>query len=108
MITSVAKEIARYNNLAANAQALNVNIAHHVLTRSKAEILHLVELLIAKCRGSLVDLLVDVVDIVLHCVDHNHIKNRPMAEVFAPVCQFPQASVQQSRLSSQFDFQSTI
>ena len=39
------------------------------------------------------DLLVDVVDIVLHCVDHNHIKNRPMTEVFAPVCQFPQVRV---------------
>ena len=41
------------------------------------------------------DLLVDVVDIVLHCVDHNHIKNRPMTEVFAPVCQFPQVRVSQ-------------
>ena len=47
----MAKEIARYNNLATNAQALNVNIAAHVLTRSKAEILHLVELLIAKVRS---------------------------------------------------------
>ena len=90
VVTSVAKEIARYNNLATNAQALNVNIAQHVLTRSKAEILHLVELLIGKCRGALVDLLVDVVDIVLHCVDHNHLKSRPMSEVFAPACQFPQ------------------
>ena len=50
VVTSVAKEVARYNNLATNAQALNVNIAQHVLTRSKAEILHLVELLIAKVR----------------------------------------------------------
>ena len=48
VVTSVAKEVARYNNLATNAQALNVNIAQHVLTRSKAEVLHLVELLIAK------------------------------------------------------------
>ena len=50
MVTSVAKEVARYNNLATNAQALNVNIAQHVLTRSKAEVLHLVELLIAKVQ----------------------------------------------------------
>ena len=50
VVTSVAKEVARYNNLATNAQALNVNIAQHVLTRSKAEVLHLVELLIAKVR----------------------------------------------------------
>ena len=53
-----------------------------------------------QCRGSLVDLLVDVVDIVLHCVDHNHIKNRPMTEVFAPVCQFPQVRVSRNFISS--------
>jgi outer membrane murein-binding lipoprotein Lpp len=92
VITSFAREIARYNNLASNAQTLNVNLAQHVLTRSKAEILHLVEMLIKRARGALTDLLVDVVDIVLHCVDHNHLKQRPMAEVFAPVCQFPQIS----------------
>jgi hypothetical protein len=90
VITSVAREIARYNNLATNAQALNVNLAQHVLTRSKAEILHLVEMLIARSRGALSDLLVDVVDIVLHCVDHNHLKSKPLAEVFAPATQFPQ------------------
>lgn len=91
-ITSVAKEIARYNNLAANAQALNINISAHVLTRSKAEILHLVELLIHGCRQELSDLMMDVVDIVLHCVDHNHLKSKPLTEVFSPICQFSQVS----------------
>ena len=37
-VTSVAKEIARYNTLATNAQTLNVNLTTHVLTRSKAEV----------------------------------------------------------------------
>ena len=67
--------------LAANAQALNINVSHHVLARSKAEILHLVELLIESNRGELVDLLVDVVDIILHCIDHNHLKSRSLSEV---------------------------
>lgn len=91
-ITSISKEIARYNNLAANAQALNINVNHHVLARSKAEILHLVELLIDNNRAELVDLLVDVVDIILHCIDHNHLKARSLAEVFGPTCYFPQIS----------------
>ena len=91
-ITSVAREIARYNNLATNAQTLNINLAQHVLTRSKAEILHLVEVLIANSRQELTDLLVDVVDIVLHCIDHNHLKSRPMTEVFHPITLFPQIS----------------
>lgn len=92
VVTSVAREIARYNNLVANAQALNVNLAAHVLSRSKAEILHLLELLMHNSPKELGELLVDVVDIVLHCIDHNHLKNRSLAEVFAPVCQFPQVT----------------
>ena len=91
-ITSISKEIARYNNLAANAQALNINVNHHVLARSKAEILHLVELLIDNNRGELVDLLVDVVDIILHCIDQNHLKSRTLYEVFHPTGLFPQIS----------------
>ena len=91
-ITSVAKEIARYNNLAANAQALNINISNHVLTRSKGEILHLVEMLINCSRQELSDLMVDVVDIVLHCIDHNHLKNKPLGELFGPINQFTQVA----------------
>mgnify|MGYP007048714162 CR=1 FL=1 len=73
--------ISKISNSAANAQALNINVSHHVLARSKAEILHLVELLIESNRGELVDLLVDVVDIILHCIDHNHLKSRSLSEV---------------------------
>lgn len=91
-ITSISKEIARFNNLAANAQALNINVSQHVLARSKAEILHLVEMLIENNRGELTDLLVDVVDIILHCIDLNHIKGRSLSEVFGPTCYFPQIS----------------
>ena len=91
-ITSVAKEIARYNTLATNAQTLNVNLQMHVLTRSKAEVLHVVEQLIAtdSALSDMRDLLTDVVDIVLHCVDHNHLKQRPLSEVFPPIQTFNQ------------------
>lgn len=37
---------SRYNTLATNAQTLNVNLNNHVLSRSKAEVLHVVEILI--------------------------------------------------------------
>ena len=92
LITSVAREIARYNNLASNAQALNININAHVLTRSKAEILRLIEAIAEKEKKGTAQLLVDVMDIVLHCVDHNHLKNRPLAEVFPPLASFPQVA----------------
>jgi len=91
-VTCVAKEVARYNNLATNAQALQVNLSRHTLVRSKAEILHLIELLIGCATRELADLLVDVVDIVLHCVDAGHLRSRPLGEVFGPLCLFPQVS----------------
>ena len=31
-------------------------------------------------------------DIVLHCVDHGHLKTRPLAEVFPVLCRFSQVS----------------
>ena len=91
-ITSVGKEIARYNTLATNAHTLNVNLQMHVLTRSKAEVLHVVEQLIYtdSALSQMRDLLTDVVDIVLQCVDHNHLKQRPLAEVFPPIQTFHQ------------------
>jgi len=93
-ITSVAREIARYNTLAANAQTLNVNLSAHVLAKSKAEVLHIVEQLmeVDTSREELSDLLVDVVDIILHCVDHNHLKAKGMQEVFPPISSFHQVS----------------
>ena len=51
-----------------------------------------VEKLIGSNASELCDLLVDVMDIVLHCVDHNHLKAKPLSEVFAPICIFPQVS----------------
>ena len=43
-------------------------------------------------REELSDLLVDVVDIVLHCVDHNHLKAKKLQEVFPPIASFHQVS----------------
>ncbi|XP_023324405.1 WD repeat-containing protein 7 isoform X4 [Eurytemora carolleeae] len=93
-ITSIAKEIARYNTLASNQQTLNVNLNHHVLSRSKAEVLHVLETLINldTTISEIKDLLTDVIDIILHCVDHNHLKQKPLQEVFPPVQTFHQVS----------------
>jgi len=93
-ITSIAKEIARYNTLATNAQTLNVNLNHHVLSRSKAEVLHVLESLINldTALQEIKELLTDVIDIILHCIDHNHLKQKPIQDVFPPVQSFHQVS----------------
>ena len=59
-ITTMAREVARYNTLAQNAQTLNVNLGASVLARAKPEILRIVEQLIDKMQSEMSDLLVEV------------------------------------------------
>ncbi|XP_044738320.1 WD repeat-containing protein 7 isoform X3 [Chrysoperla carnea] len=91
-VTTMAREVARYNTLAQNAQTLNVNIQTSVLHRSKPEILRCVELLIDKMQNEMADLLVELMDIILHCVDPGHLKVKGLQDVFPAVCRFNQVS----------------
>lgn len=59
-ITTMAREVARFNTLQQNAQTLNVNLGTSVLTRAKPEILRIVEQLIDKMQSEMSDLLVEV------------------------------------------------
>ncbi|KAG8181336.1 hypothetical protein JTE90_017504 [Oedothorax gibbosus] len=87
-ITTLVKEVARYNTLAQNAQALNISMHMTVLSRSKPEILRVVELLIDKMQTDVSDLLVEVMDIVIHCLDHTQLKARGLKETFPAICRF--------------------
>lgn len=59
-ITTMAREVARFNALQQNAQTLNVNLSVSVLARAKPEILRIVEQLIDKMQSEMSDLLVEV------------------------------------------------
>uniref|UniRef100_A0A0K8T9A7 WD repeat-containing protein 7 n=1 Tax=Lygus hesperus TaxID=30085 RepID=A0A0K8T9A7_LYGHE len=91
-ITTMAREVARFNTLAQNAQTLQVNLSNVVLYRAKPEILRCVELLIDKMHSEMADLLVEVVDVILHCVEPGHLKVKPLSEVFPAICRFNQVS----------------
>ncbi|KAL2731518.1 WD repeat-containing protein 7 isoform X1 [Vespula maculifrons] len=91
-ITTMAREVARFNTVQQNAQTLNVNVGASVLTRAKPEILRIVEQLIDKMQSEMSDLLVEVMDIILHCLDPGHLKAKPLSEVFPAVCRFNQVS----------------
>lgn len=91
-ITTMAKEVARYNAMQQNAQTLNINMNNNVLNKAKPEILRGVELLIEKMQTEMSDLLVQLMDIILHCLDPNQLKNRGLQEVFPAVCKFNQVS----------------
>jgi WD40 repeat protein len=91
-ITTMSKEVARYNTLQQNAQAIQINLNNIILNRSKPEILRVIELLIEKMQSEISDLIIEVMDIVLHCVDHGHLKTRGLSDVFPVLCRFSQVS----------------
>ncbi|XP_055385792.1 WD repeat-containing protein 7 [Condylostylus longicornis] len=91
-ITTMAREVARYNTLQQNAQAINVQLAHSVLHKAKKEILQCVEMLIDKMQIEMSNLLVEVMDITLHCIDSSELKNRPLNELCPALCKFNQIS----------------
>uniref|UniRef100_H2YSP9 WD repeat-containing protein 7 n=1 Tax=Ciona savignyi TaxID=51511 RepID=H2YSP9_CIOSA len=67
-ITTIAREVARHNAAAANPQHQAL-LASSVLVRAKPEVLRLVELLADKMMSDVNNVLVEVVDIVLFCID---------------------------------------
>lgn len=91
-ITTMAREVARYNTLQQNSQTLSIPLTQSVLHRAKKEILQCVEMLIDKMQTDMAALLVEVTDITLHCLDMLDLKNRGLAEVCPSICKFNQVS----------------
>ncbi|XP_072038348.1 WD repeat-containing protein 7-like isoform X2 [Amphiura filiformis] len=87
-ITTMAKEVARYQALAINAQTPAAILQASPLYKAKAEILRILELLIDKMQNDVVDLLIEVMDIVVHCLDASQLKNKGLMEVFPSICRF--------------------
>ncbi|XP_053304170.1 WD repeat-containing protein 7 isoform X2 [Spea bombifrons] len=86
-ITTIAKEVHRHTALAANAQSQQ-NIHTTALARAKAEILRVIEILIEKMPSDVVDLLVEVMDIIMYCLEGSLLKKKGLQECFPSVCRF--------------------
>ncbi|VVC26686.1 Hypothetical protein CINCED_3A013205 [Cinara cedri] len=91
-ITTIAREVARYNSMQQNTQAMNTALNNSVLHRAKPEILSIVEHLIEKMHVEMTELLVEVMDIILHCIDPTQLKVRPLSEVSPAISKFSQVS----------------
>ncbi|XP_052824670.1 WD repeat-containing protein 7 isoform X2 [Octopus bimaculoides] len=87
-IITMAKEVARYNTLAQNAQPQHPQLMNLVLVRAKAEILRVVELLVDKMPNDVAELLIEVMDVVVHCLDLSQLKSKGLQEVFPAICRF--------------------
>lgn len=106
-ITTLAKEVARSSSAQASMsfnqaspaaiavyshvrhQPSSVDIQHSsTLHRSKKEILRIVELMIDKTQQEVIQLLLEVVQIVVHCIDAKQFKDRGLQEIFPALCRF--------------------
>ncbi|XP_053151490.1 WD repeat-containing protein 7 isoform X5 [Hemicordylus capensis] len=86
-ITTIAKEVHRHTALQANTQSQQ-NIHTTTLSRAKGEILRVVEILIEKMPTDVVDLLVEVMDILMYCLEGSLVKKKGLKECFPAICRF--------------------
>ena len=74
-IITLAKEVARYNAMAQNAQSQHTQMHNMALVRAAPEILHVIEMLVDKMPHDVADLIIEVggvglvVDRMQHGVD---------------------------------------
>ncbi|XP_048488906.1 WD repeat-containing protein 7 [Plutella xylostella] len=88
-ITTMAREVAR---CAAAQQSGQPSPAYLALQKGRAEVLRGIELLIDRMHNEVAELLVEVMDIILHCVDQSHLKSKGLNEVFPAICRYNQVS----------------
>ncbi|XP_070535704.1 WD repeat-containing protein 7-like [Ptychodera flava] len=91
-ITTMAREVARHQALAANTQYPASILNSSPLVKAKPEILRIIELLIDKMQNEVAELLVEVMDIVVHCLDPAQLKARGLSEVFPAITRFSMVS----------------
>jgi len=89
-IITMAKEVARHNAIAQNAQSQHHHNQLHnsVLVRAKPEILRVIEQLVEKIPNDLMDQLTELLDVIVHCLDQSAIKSKGLQEVFPAICRF--------------------
>uniref|UniRef100_A0A3Q0SG58 WD repeat domain 7 n=1 Tax=Amphilophus citrinellus TaxID=61819 RepID=A0A3Q0SG58_AMPCI len=86
-ITTIAKEVHRHNAAQANSQSQQ-NVHTTTLARAKMEILRVIDILIEKMPGDVVDLLVEVMDIIMYCIEGSLVKKKGLQECFPAICKF--------------------
>ncbi|NXD46085.1 WDR7 protein, partial [Copsychus sechellarum] len=86
-ITTIAKEVHRHTALAANSQSQQ-SIHTSALCRAKAEVLRVIEILIDKMPSDVVELLVEVMDIIMYCLEGSLVKKKGLQECFPAICRF--------------------
>lgn len=90
-ITTLAREIAKYNSKQSNATSRTTNYGQQVqpiLVKAKSEILRSEGLIIDTMPLEVANLMVETMDITLHCIDHSLLENRGLGEAFPAITRF--------------------
>ncbi|XP_048360289.1 WD repeat-containing protein 7-like [Sphaerodactylus townsendi] len=86
-ITTIAKEVHRHTALQANTQSQQ-NVHTTTLARAKGEILRIIEILIEKMPTDVAELIVEVMDILMYCLEGSLVKKKGLQECFPAICRF--------------------
>lgn len=87
-ITTIAREVHRHTAMQSQGSQSQQNVHTTTLARAKAEILRVIEILIEKMPSDVVDLLVEVMDIIMYCIEGSLVKKKGLSECFPAVCRF--------------------
>lgn len=83
-ITTLAREVAKYNS----KQPTFSQQIPPILVRSKSEILRNISIIIEKMPLEVANLMVETMDLTLHCIDHSLLENRGLGEAFPAMTRF--------------------
>ncbi|KAH9399232.1 WD repeat-containing protein 7 [Tyrophagus putrescentiae] len=87
-ITTLAREVTRYNTMQQQQQSLNFIPNQTVLYRARPEILKNLHRLIDEHQDAVYSLIIEAMDIILYCLDHNALKARGLGEMYPAITSF--------------------
>ncbi|XP_063066632.1 WD repeat-containing protein 7 [Engraulis encrasicolus] len=87
-ITTIAREVHRHTAMQSQGSQSQQNVHTTTLARAKTEILRVIEILIEKMPSDVVDLLVEVMDIIMYCIEGSLVKKKGLQECFPAICKF--------------------
>uniref|UniRef100_A0A8C1VG78 WD repeat domain 7 n=1 Tax=Cyprinus carpio TaxID=7962 RepID=A0A8C1VG78_CYPCA len=85
-ITTIAREVHRHTAMQSQGSQSQQNVHTTTLARAKTEILRVMEILIEKMPSDVVDLLVEVMDIIMYCIEGSLVKKKGLSECFPAIC----------------------
>lgn len=91
-ISTMAREVARYNALVAQSQTPSATLSNSILIRAKKDILRILEVLVDKSTPNVVQMLIEVVDVSIHCIDSATLKQSGLHELFPALCKLSMLS----------------